>query len=135
MLVNYLLNGEPIEKEKSGSGRIIKVPLTATDVEVKFQVCCPRWVDIMKYDRFEEKWCKPYEPHVFRYEKPPLQRTFTISGNLGWEAVMRVSDEYHDEIGELDCYIQSAGKCKAFMSGLIFSTFPLGQDLFSSSFQ
>ena len=101
MLVNYLLNGEPIEKEKSGSGRIIKVPLTATDVEVKFQVCCPRWGDVMKYDRFEEKWCKPDEPHVFRYEKPPLQRTFTISGNLGWEAVMRVSDEYLEETNEM----------------------------------
>ena len=101
MLVNYLLNGKPIEKEASGSGRIIKVPLTATDVEVKFQVCRPRWGDVMKYDRFEEKWCKPDEPHVFRYEKPPLQRTFTISGNLWREAVMRVSDEYLEETNEM----------------------------------
>ena len=128
MLVNYLLNGEPIEEEKSGSGRIIKVPLTATDVEVKFQVSRPRWGYVMKYDRFEKMWCKPYEPHVFRYKEPPLERTFTISGNLWWEAVMRVSDEYHEETKEMDDHIQS--KCKAFMSGLIFSTFPLAQDFF-----
>ena len=55
MLINYALNGEPIEKEVSGSGRIIRVPLTATDVEVKFQVSRPRWGDVMKYDRFEKK--------------------------------------------------------------------------------
>ena len=101
MLVNYLLNGEPIEKEASGSGRIIRVPLTATDVEVKFQVSRPLWGDVMKYDRFEKKWCKPDEPHVFRYEKPPLERTFTVGGNLRWEKVMRVSDEYHEGTNEM----------------------------------
>ena len=115
MLINYVLNDEPIKKEASGSGRIISVPLNATDVEVKFQARRPRWGDIMKYDRFEKKWCKPDEPHVFRYEKPPLQRTFTISGNLWREAVMRVSDEYDEETREMDGYIQqtsvkSAGK-------------------------
>ena len=60
---------------------------------------------------------------MFRYKEPPLQRTFTISGNLWREAVMRVGDENHEETGELDGYIQSAGKCRAFMSGLIFSCF------------
>ena len=129
MLVNYSSNGELIEKQESGSGSIIRVPLTATDVEVKFQVSPPLWGDVMKYDRFKMKWCKPYEPHVFRYEKPPLQRTFTISGNLGREAVMRVSVEYDEETREMDGYIQS--KCEAFMSGLIFSIFPLERDFFS----
>ena len=104
MVVKYSLNSEPIEKEVNGSGKIIRIPLTATHVEVKFQV--PLWGYIMKYDRFEEKWCKPYKPHVFRYEKPPLQRTFTISGNLGWGAVTRVSDEYDEETREMDAYIQ-----------------------------
>ena len=128
MAVKYSLNREPIEKEASGSGSIIRVPLNATDVEVKFQVSHPLWGDVMKYDRFEKKWRKPDEPHVFHYKEPPLQRTFTISGNLGWEAVMRVGDEYDEETREMDGYIQS--KCKAFMSGLIFSTFPLGRDFF-----
>ena len=41
---------------------------------------------------------------------------------------MRVGDEYDEETREMDGYIQS--KCKAFMSGLIFSTFPLGRDFF-----
>ena len=100
MVVTYSLNGEQIEEETSGSGRIIRIPLNAKHVEVKFQVRRPLWGDIMKYDRFEKKWYEPYEPHVFQYEKPPLQRTFTISGNLWWEAVTRVSDEYHEETGE-----------------------------------
>ena len=100
MVVTYSLNGEQIEEETSGSGRIIRIPLNAKHVEVKFQVRRPLWGDIMKYDRFEKKWYEPYEPHVFQYEKPPLQRTFTISGNLWWEAVTRVSNEYHEETGE-----------------------------------
>ena len=53
MVVNYSLNGKPIEQEASGSGRIIRVPLTASNVEVKFQVRRPSWGDVMKYDRFE----------------------------------------------------------------------------------
>ena len=40
------------------------------------------------------------EPHVFYYEKPPVERTFSISGNLWWEAVTRVSDENDEETGE-----------------------------------
>ena len=100
MVVTYSLNGEQIEEETKGSGRIIRIPLNAKQVEVKFQVRRPLWGDIMKYDRFEKKWQEPYEPHVFQYEKPPLQRTFTISGKLWWEAVTRVSDEYHEETGE-----------------------------------
>lgn len=60
----------------------------------------PGWGDIFKYDRFRRCWCKPDQPHVFRYDTPPI-RTFTISGNLWWEAVMRVSNEYHEETKEL----------------------------------
>ena len=47
--------------------------------------------------RLEPQIC---EPHVFYYEKPPLERTFSISGNLWWEAVTRVSDENDEETGE-----------------------------------
>ncbi len=98
MIVTYCLQGEKTEsgseweKEVIGSGNIIEIPAGATQIEVRFQVRRPVWGDIMKYDRFEEVWCKPYEPHVFRYKKPPV-RTFTIGGNLWWEAVMGVSDE------------------------------------------
>ena len=101
MIVTYLLNGKQTEQEVSDSGRRVKIPLDARQVKVKFQVRRPAWGDIMKYDRLKKTWCKPYEPHVFQYEKPPLERTFTISGNLWWEAVMRVTDEYHEETGEM----------------------------------
>ena len=101
MIVTYLLNGKQIEEEVSGSGGRVKIPLDARQVKVKFQVRRPAWGDIMKYDRFKKTWCKPYEPHVFQYEEPPLERSFTISGNLWWEAVMRVSDEYHEETHEM----------------------------------
>ena len=101
MIVAYLLNGKQIEEEVSDSGGRVKIPLDARQVKVKFQVRRPAWGDIMKYDRFKKTWCKPYEPHVFQYEEPPLGRTFTISGNLWWEAVMRVSDEYHEETHEM----------------------------------
>ena len=98
IIVTYAPDGK---KEAKGSGRIVKIPADARQVEVRFQVRRPFWGNIMKYDRFKKTWCRPYEPHVFRYDKPPVERTFTVSGNLWWEAVMRVSDEYHDETGEI----------------------------------
>ena len=101
MVVTYSLHGKENKKEMSGNGRKVKIPSAAKQVEVRFQVRRPFWGDIMKYDRFNETWCKPYEPHVFRYERPPLERTFTISGNLRQEAVMRVSNEYHEETFEM----------------------------------
>ena len=106
MIVTYLLNGEQIKEEVSGSGRIVEIPLDARQVKVRFQVRRPAWGDIMKYDRFKKQWCKPYKPHVFCYETPPRERTFTISGNLWWEAVMRVSNEYDKETCEMVGYIQ-----------------------------
>ena len=130
MIVTYLLNGEQIEEEVSGNGRIVvEIPLDARQVKVRFQVRRPAWGDIMKYDRFKKMWCKPSEPHVFCYEKPPLARTFTISGNLWWEAVMRVSDEYHEEtlemVGDISLVnANSAGKYLTFMSDLFFN-FPV----------
>ena len=115
MIVTYLLNDKKIKQEVSGSGRI-------RQVKVRFQVRRPFWGDIMKYDRFKKKWCEPYEPHVFCYEKPPLERTFTISGNLWWEAVMRVSDEYHGETNEISlANVESSGKYFTFVSDLFFS--------------
>ena len=128
MIVTYLLNGK---EEVNGSGKTVKIPLDAKQLEVRFQVRHPFWRNIKKYDRFTKTWCKPYEPHVFRYEKPPLERTFTISGYLGWEAVMRVSDEYHEETGEmvgdiLKTDMKTAGKYLSLMSGLYFSLCSLG---------
>ena len=100
MVVSYTLSGNEVTQEVQGSGKAINIPAQATSITVKFQVLRPGWWDISKYDRFQKRWCKPYEPHVFHYAKPPI-RTFTIYGNLWWEAVMRVSDEYHEETGEM----------------------------------
>lgn len=100
MIVSFFLNDEKITQQVSGSGKFITIPSPARGIKVKFQVSRPFWGDVMKYDRFKEAWFRPYEPHVFCYDNP-TNRTFIVSGNLWWEAVMRVSDEYHEETKEL----------------------------------
>ena len=100
MIVSFFLDGKKTTQQVSGSGKFVTIPSRAKDIEVKFQVRRPFWGDVMKYNRFREAWFRPYEPHVFRYDKP-TNRTFTISGNLWWEAVMGVTNEYHDETKEL----------------------------------
>ena len=100
MVVSYILNGEEITKEKRGNGSQIKIPSNARRIKVNFKVLRPPWGDVMKYDRFEMCWCKPYEPHIFHYDTP-LIRTFTISGLLRWEAVIGVTDYHHKETKEM----------------------------------
>ena len=100
MIVSFFLDGKETTKTVSGSGKFVIIPSRAKDIEVKFQVRRPFWGDVMKYNRFREAWLQPYEPHVFRYDKP-ANRTFTINGNLWWEAVMGVTNEYHEETKEL----------------------------------
>ena len=100
MIVSFFLDGKKTTQQVSGSGKFVTIPSRARDIEVKFEVRRPFWGDVMKYNRFREAWFRPYEPHVFRYDKP-TNRTFTISGNLWWEAVMGVTNEYHDETKEL----------------------------------
>ena len=100
MIVSFFLNGKKTTQQVSGSGKFVTIPSHARGIEVKFQVSRPFWGDVMKYNRFKKAWLRPYEPHVFRYDKP-ANRTFTISGNLWWEAVMGVTNEYHEETKEL----------------------------------
>ena len=101
MVVSYFLNEKKIVKEVRGSGSSVDIPSVARNIEVQFQVKRPFWGDICKYDRFLGRWCKPDQPHVFCYDSPPIHRTFTISGGLWYEAVMRVSNEYHEETKEM----------------------------------
>jgi len=101
MFVSYFLNGERETREVRGSWKSVTIPGNATQLDVKFQVGRLFWGDIKKYDRFNRCWCKPYEPHVFRYNTPPPLRTFTITGTLGWKAVTCVSNEYHDETKDM----------------------------------
>ena len=100
MIVSFFLNGKKTTQQVRGSGKFVTIPSRARGIEVKFQVSRPFWGDVMKYNRFKKAWLRPYEPHVFRYNKP-TNRTFTISGNLWWEAVMGVTNEYHEETKEL----------------------------------
>ena len=101
MVVSYVLNEKKIVKEARGSGSSVDIPSVARNIEVKFQVKRPFWGDICKYDRFLGRWYTPDQPHVFCYDSPPIHRTFTISGGLWYEAVMRVSNEHHDETKEM----------------------------------
>ena len=101
MVVSYVLNKKKIVKEVRGSGSSVDIPSIAMNIKVKFQVRRPFWGDICKYDRFLGRWCKPDQPHVFCYDSPPIHRTFTITGGLWYEAVMRVSNEYHEETKEM----------------------------------
>ncbi|XP_046854773.1 uncharacterized protein LOC124447820 [Xenia sp. Carnegie-2017] len=100
MIVTYYLNERKVTEEVSGDGERVNISASATNVEVRFKVMRPFWGDVMKYDRFTNTWSKPYTPHIFRYEKA-TGRTFTLNGNLWWEAVMRVTDEYHEETTEM----------------------------------
>ena len=100
MIVSFFVNGEEITKKVRGSGKYINIPSNARKIKVRFKVWRPLWRDILKYDRFQKYWCTPYETHVFQYETPPI-RTFTIWGILGWEAVMLVTDEHHNETNEM----------------------------------
>ena len=100
MVVSYILNGEEITKEKRGNGSQIKIPSNAERIKVSFKVLRPPWGDVMKYDRFERRWCARNEPHIFYFHTPTI-RTFTISGPLWWEAVMRVNDKHHKETKEI----------------------------------
>ena len=100
MVVSYVLNGKKQVSEKGGNGAQVEIPSTAEKIEVRFKVLHPPWRDIQKYDRFQECWCKPYEPHIFYYDTPPT-RTFTISGPLYWEAVMKITDQHSNETEEM----------------------------------
>ena len=100
MVVSYILNGSRRSEEVRGNYKIIIIPLLAKSIEVHFEVWRPSWGFVLKYDRFERCWCKPSEPHVFHYPTP-VTRTFTIDGTLWREAVIRVTDEHHNETKEL----------------------------------
>ncbi|XP_068714574.1 uncharacterized protein [Montipora foliosa] len=100
MVVSFLLNGKTFKKKVTGKRKQVKIPGRATQIEVSFKIWRPPWGDILKYDRFKRCWCEPKEPHVFRYPTP-VHRTFTTEGTLWWEAVMKVTDEHHNETEDM----------------------------------
>ncbi|XP_068758615.1 uncharacterized protein [Montipora capricornis] len=100
MVVKFLLNGKKFTKEVTGKRQQVKIHSRATQIEVSFKIWRPPWGDILKYDRFKRCWCEPKEPHVFRYPTP-VHRTFTTEGSLWLEAVMKVTDEHHNETEDM----------------------------------
>ena len=98
MIVSYPLNNKELTKKVRGNGKQVKIPYNARDMKVRFKIWRPTsgWGDVFKYDRLKRCWSEPYEPHVFHYPTP-VTRTFTIEGTLWWEAVMKVTDEHHNE--------------------------------------
>ena len=100
MVATYILENKEQTEEVNVSGNSIDIPAQARQIKVKFQVGRLSWVDVLKYDRFQRCWCKPYQAHVFKFDFPPI-RTFTISGPLFFEAVMKVTNEYHDDTTDM----------------------------------
>ena len=100
MVVSYLLYGQRFTREVRGNGKQIEIPSLAKKIDVHFEIFGLTWRTISRYDRFKRCWFVPYEPHVFHFATPVI-RTFTIDGILGWEAVVKVTDEHHNETNEL----------------------------------
>ena len=103
LLVQYTNDNNELEKrEAKPSSCPIEIPKKAKNIEVRFKVMrfISNWCDVKKYDRFEECWSEPKEPHIFKYEKPVI-RTFTISGSLYYEAVMKVCDDGNEEVDDM----------------------------------
>ena len=102
MIVEYFWNGKRKKHEVKDSENSILIPKDATNIEVSFKVMrfAGVWCDVKKYDRFKKSWVEPIQPHVFTY-KTPVSRTYTLAGNLYYEAVMKITGEYFDDINEV----------------------------------
>ena len=101
LVVQYINGRNELEKhEASESSCPIEIPENAKNIEVSFKVLrfIGVWCDIKKYDRFKKCWCKPTEPHIFKYKRSPI-RTFIIYGSLYYEAVMGVKGSH--EVGDM----------------------------------
>ena len=98
MIVSYIQDDKEVTKKVRGNRKQIKLTENSKEIKVRFKIWRPTsgWGHVNKYNRFARWWCQPYEPHVFHYPTP-VTRTFTIEGTLWWEAVMKVTDEHHNE--------------------------------------
>ena len=100
MIVEYLdVGSKKIKKSVEGSGSIVGIPAHARNIKVRFQNqrFIGTWCDVKKYDRNKKCWCEPIEPHVFTFPEP-VTRTFSLEGSLCYVAVMKVTNEFYDEI-------------------------------------
>lgn len=100
MIVEYSHGGERKKITKNDSGSSVELPINAADIEVKFQVMrfISTWCDVKKWDRFQRRYVKPKQIHIFKFDKPVTCK-FTLSGRLYREAVVEVVKT--DEDGQL----------------------------------
>lgn len=101
MIIEYTENHGEQKKQTTNSGSAIEIPLDARNVRVSFEVMrfIKTWCKVKKWDRFEKKWYG--EPHIFKYEKSPEERRYTIDGSLYFEGVINITNERFDDVKDL----------------------------------
>lgn len=101
MNIEYTENHGEQKKQTTNSGNSIEIPIDARNVRVSFEVMrfIKTWCKVNKWDRFEKKWYD--EPHIFKYEKSPEERRYTIGGPLYFEGVINVRNERFDDVKDL----------------------------------
>lgn len=101
MIVEYKVNGDFKTEETFGSGSAIEIPIVAENVQVHFKVMrfIATWCDVKRWDRYNQQWYD--KPHIFTYECPPEQRTFTLDGSLYYERVTQITNEMHDDVNDM----------------------------------
>ncbi|CAG2198849.1 unnamed protein product [Mytilus edulis] len=101
MIVEFKKKGDEVMKKTTENGTAIDVPMNAKRCEglLPSNAIFKMWYDVKKWNRFENKWFD--EPHIFRYEKPPEQRVFTLGGSRFYEGVINVTDERHDDVTDM----------------------------------
>ena len=87
--------------QANGSGESIEIPADSKEIQVRFEIDRGCWCYLKKYDRFNNVWCVPNAAHIFRYDKDPVVRTFTIGGPLYYEAVIKVTNGYHESVDDM----------------------------------
>ena len=100
MAVKYTIGNVPYpEKFAEGSHSVVEIPGNSSNIEVRFEVMrfIKTWCDVKKYDRKNKTWCKPTVPHVFKFTNP-ASYTFTLEGDLYYEAVMKITNEHYDDV-------------------------------------
>lgn len=101
MIIEYTESGGKHQIKETNSEFALEIPIDAVAIKVYFKVMrfIGVWCDVKKWDRFEKKWYD--EPHIFKYEKSPEERRFTLDGSLYFEGVIHVINEKFDDVNEM----------------------------------
>ena len=100
MIVDYLDDkGENKQEIVEGSGCTVELPVHAKEIKVRFQNqrFVKTWCDVKRYNRITKCWCKPTVPHIFTF-RTPVTRNFILEGSLYYVAVMKVRNEFYEDL-------------------------------------